>query len=170
MYYCCHRKEETQEFSAKGLWFCFYRWNCELYKSTANARFSGLVKRVLNCSQFFILTTHISTWTSFLLILLRKEHITREIEQYERKTKNLFHGVIWFFIHFWCMNRYHLIRNGDKVQIRSNPLKESSLSLPITSFMHRPNPGDPQRTSNISQKTQQKRKSATETRNVLLLI
>lgn len=55
------------------------------------------------------------------------------------------------------------------MQIRSNPLKEPSLSVPITCFMHRPSPGDPHRTSNISHKTQQKRKSATGTRNVLLL-
>lgn len=66
---------------------------------------------------------------------------------------------------FHSLLMYQVTRNGDKMQIRSNP----SLSLPITSFMHRPNPGDPQRTSNISHKTQQKRKSVTETRNVLLL-
>ena len=35
--------------------------------------------------------------------------------------------------------------------------------------MHRPSSGDPHRTSNISHNTQQKRKSVTETRNVLLL-
>lgn len=86
-----------------------------------------------------------------------------------KKNTNIFHRVTCFFIHFWCINRYHLIRNGDKMQIRSNPLKEPSLSVPITCFMHRPSPGDPHRTSNISHKTQQKRKSATETRNVLLL-
>lgn len=127
-----------------------------------NARFSGLVKKVQNCSQSSILAPHISTWTIFLLIFLRKVHSTSEIAQHE---KNPNKSVSWSHMFFHSLVMYQLTRNGDKLQIRLNP----SLSLSITSFMHRPSLGDPHRTSNISHKTHKNRKSATKIRNVLLL-
>lgn len=127
-----------------------------------NARFSGLVKKVQNCSQAFILATHISPWTSFLLILLRKEHSTSEMEQHEKNPNKSISWSHTFFIHFWCINWPEIEIKCKSSQILHFPyLSQSSCT--------RLNPGDPHRTSNISHKTQQNRKSARETRNVLLL-